>query len=255
MIPLNLEPDGSFPKGSPDPLLPENRVETENLIKESGVDFGVAWDADADRAMFFDETGKFIQGAYITALLSKIMLAKHGHQNKIIFDPRVIWPIKKTVTETGGIPIISKSGHTFMKDRMRSEDALFAGELSGHYYFRDNFFADNGIIPFLLIMEYLSASKKKFSEIMNTFIEGHYMSGEFNYSVGSIKEILDKVRQRYKKYGKEDFIDGYSLESEDWRFNIRPSNTQPLLRLNVEAISEDRVEKIKGEIEKIINEA
>lgn len=254
MIPLNLEPDGSFPKGSPDPLLPENRIETENLIKESGVDFGVAWDADADRVMFFDETGQFIQGAYITALLSKIMLAKHGRQNKIIFDPRVIWPIEKAVTETGGIPLVSKSGHTFMKDRMRSEDALFAGELSGHYYFRDNFFADNGIIPFLLVMEYLSATKKKFSEIMNTFIEGHYMSGEFNYSVGNIKEILEKVRQKYKQYGKEDFIDGYSLESEEWRFNIRPSNTQPLLRLNVEAKSEDLVEKIKEEIVQLIHE-
>jgi phosphomannomutase len=254
MIPLNLEPDGSFPKGSPDPLLPENRVETESLIKKSDVDFGVAWDADADRIMFFDENGRFIQGAYITALLAKIMLAKQGSQNKIIFDPRVIWPAKKTVLETGGIPIISKSGHTFMKDRMRSENALFAGELSGHYYFKDNFFADNGVIPFLLIMEYLSAAETKFSEIMDTYIDGHYMSGEFNYSVKNIKEILDKVRQKYKKYGKEDFIDGYSLESEDWRFNLRASNTQPLLRLNVEAKKKTLVEKIKKEIEQLIHE-
>ncbi len=254
MIPLNLEPDGSFPKGAPDPLLPENRLETEHLIRNSGVDFGVAWDADADRVMFFDENARYIHGVYITTLLAKIMLKKYGGNNKIIFDPRVIWPVLKVVNEMGGTPIISKAGHAFIKDRMRSEDALFAGELSAHYYFRDNFYADNGIIPFLLVLEHLSRSKKKFSEIVNPFIEGHHMSGEFNYTVKNIKEILEKVRQRYKDYGKEDFIDGYSLESEDWRFNIRPSNTQPLLRLNVEAKENHLVEKIKKEIEEIIHQ-
>ena len=254
MIPLNFEPDGSFPKGAPDPLLPENRLETENLIRNSGVDFGVAWDADADRVMFFDENARYIHGVYITALLAKIMLEKHGANNKIIFDPRVIWPILKVVKEMGAVPIINKSGHAFIKDRMRSEDALFAGELSAHYYFRDNFYADNGIIPFLLVLEHLSKSKKKLSETMNPFMQGHSMSGEFNYSVKNIKEILEKVRQRYKEYGKEDFIDGYSLESENWRFNIRPSNTQPLLRLNVEAKENHLVEKIKKEIEEIIHQ-
>jgi phosphomannomutase len=254
MIPLNLEPDGSFPKGDPDPLLPENRLETEDLIKKSNVDFGVSWDADADRVMFFDENGRYIQGVYISALLSRIMLEKHGSDNRIIFDPRVIWPILKVVTELGGTPIVSKSGHAFMKDRMRLENALFAGELSAHYYFRDNFYADNGIIPFLLILEYLSKNKKKFSEIVAPFMQCHYMSGEFNYTVKNIKEILEKVRQRYKDYGKEDFIDGYSLESEMWRFNIRPSNTQPLLRLNVEAKEKHLVEKLKKEIEEIIHQ-
>jgi phosphomannomutase len=254
MIPLNFEPDGSFPKGAPDPLLPGNRQETADLIKKSNVDFGVAWDADADRAMFFDENGRYIQGVYITALLAKILLEKHGVNNKIIFDPRVIWPILKVIKEMGAIPIINKSGHAFIKDRMRSEDALFAGELSAHYYFRDNFYADNGIIPFLLVLEHLSKSKKKFSEIVNPFMEGHHMSGELNYTVKNIKEILEKVRQRYKDYGKEDFIDGYSLESENWRFNIRPSNTQPLLRLNVEAKENHLVEKIKKEIEEIIHQ-
>ena len=254
MIPLNFEPDGSFPKGAPDPLLPENRKETEDLIKKSNVDFGVAWDADADRVMFFDENGRYIHGVYITALLAKILLEKHGVNNKIIFDPRVIWPILKVIKNMGATPIISKAGHAFIKDRMRSEDALFAGELSAHYYFRDNFYADNGIIPFLLVLEHLSKSKKKFSEIVNPFMEGHYMSGEFNYTVKNIKEVLENVRQRYKAYGKEDFIDGYSLESEDWRFNIRPSNTQPLLRLNVEAKENHLVEKIKKEIEEIIHQ-
>ncbi len=256
MIPLNFEPDGSFPKGPPDPMLPDNRRETEELIRNSNVDFGVAWDADADRVMFFDENGRFIHGVYISALLAKIMLEKHGSNNKVIFDPRVIWPVTKAVDEMGGTTIISKSGHAFMKDRMRSEKALFAGELSAHYYFCDNFYADNGIIPFLLILEYLSNTEKNLSKIMNPFIEGHYMSGEHNYEVGreKIKKILEKVRQRYKDYGKEDFIDGYSLESKDWRFNLRPSNTQPLIRLNVEAKKPELVDKIKDEIVQIIHE-
>lgn len=252
MIPLNMVPDGSFPKGAPDPLLPENRVETEGLIKKTGVDFGVIWDADADRVMFFDENGRYIHGVYITALLAKIMLEKYGLNNKIIFDPRVVWPVIKTVKQIGGIPIMSKSGHAFMKERMRSEDALLAGELSAHYYLRDNFYADNGVIPFLLILEYLSKNKMKFSEMVNPFIEGHYMSGEINYKVENMEVILEKVRQRFKNDGEEDFIDGYSLESKDWRFNIRPSNTQPLLRLNVEARKPELVDKIKDQIIQII---
>lgn len=253
MTPLNFEPDGTFPKGPPDPLLPENRVETENLVKNSDVDFGVAWDADADRVMFFDENGRYIHGVYITALLAKIMLEKHGTNNKIIFDPRVIWPSTKAVTDMNGTPIVSKSGHAFMKDRMRSENALFAGELSAHYYFRDNFYADNGVIPFLLILEYLSNKNMKLSEIVNPFIEGHYMSGELNYKVKDIKRVLEQVREQFQKDGKEDYIDGYSLESEYWRFNIRPSNTQPLLRLNIEAKRMELVEEIRKKIEKIIH--
>ena len=254
LIPLNFTPDGSFPKGAPDPMLTENREETEELIRKSNVDFGVAWDADADRAMFFDEEGRFISGAYITAFISKIMLEKYGKNNKIILDPRVIWPTLKVVNEMGGYPIISKCGHTFMKDRMRSEDALFAGEMSAHYYFRNNFYADNGVIPFLLILEYLSKENKKFSEIISPFMKGHYMSGELNYKVKNIKRIIEKVRSLFGNRGKEDFIDGYSVESDAWRINIRPSNTEPLLRLNVEARKEKLVEKIVDEIEDIINE-
>jgi phosphomannomutase len=253
MIPLNFEPDGSFPKGAPDPLLRENRLETEELIRSSGADFGVSWDADADRVMFFDENGRYIHGVYITALLAKIMLEKYGNNNKIIFDPRVIWPISKVIKEMGAVPLVSKSGHAFMKDRMRLEDALYAGELSAHYYFRDNFYADNGIIPFLLILECLSKNNRKLSEIVEPFIEGHYMSGELNYEVKNIENILEKVRHRFKNDGKEDFIDGYSLESKEWRFNIRPSNTQPLLRLNVEAKLPELVDKIKDEIVQIIH--
>jgi len=253
LIPLNFEIDGSFPKGPPDPLLPDNRTETEELTISSGADFGVAWDGDADRVMFFDEKGRFISGAYIGALLAKIMLEKYGRNHKIIFDPRVIWPILEVVNEMGGYLIISKGGHAFMKDRMRAENALFAGEMSAHYYFRDNFYADNGIIPFLLLLEHLTKEDKKLSEIMNPFTEGHYMSGELNYRVKNIKEIIENVRHRFKNAGKEDFIDGYSLESDTWRFNIRPSHTEPLLRLNVEAKHEHLIGEITKEIEKIIN--
>ena len=252
LVPLNFEPDGSFPKGPPDPMLPSNRTETEELTREAGVDFAVAWDGDADRAMFFDETGRFISGTYITALLAKIMLEKYGRDNKIIFDTRTIWPILKVVKEMGGQPIISKAGHTFMKDRMRSENALFAGEMSAHYYFRDNFYADNGVIPFLLVLEYMSKTGKKLSEIVDPFMEGHYMSGELNYEVKNIKEIIENIRQRFKGEGNEDFTDGYAVETDVWRFNIRPSNTEPLLRLTVEAKQENAVERIKKEIEGII---
>jgi phosphomannomutase len=251
-IRLNFEPDGSFPKGPPDPMLPDNRRETEGLIKSSGADFGVAWDADADRVMFFDEKGEFVSGAYITALLAEIMLRKYGENNKIIFDPRVIWPIKQVVESLNGQPIISKGGHAFMKDRMRSENALFAGEMSAHYYFRDNYYADNGVIPFLLVLEHLSTRNKKFSEIMEQFYKGHYMSGELNYRVKDVATVIEAVKERFGGAGKEDYTDGFSLDHNGWRFNIRPSNTEPLLRLNIEAKQEGKVERIREEIEELI---
>jgi len=252
LIPLNFEPDGTFPKGPPDPLLASNRAEIEALTKSSNVDFGVAWDADADRVMFFDEHGRFISGAYITALLANILLEKYGTDNKIIFDPRVIWPTLR-VTEAKGAPaIISKGGHAFMKDRMRKENAVFAGEMSGHYYFRENFYADNGLIPFLLVLEHLSKSGQPFSEVMRPYLAGHYMSGELNYTVNDVQQVISAVKDRYKNDGAEDFTDGYSLETPTWRFNIRPSNTEPLLRLNIEAREQQLIEKLKTEVEEII---
>ena len=253
LIPLNFEPDGSFPKGPPDPMLPGNRTETEALIREKGAPFGVAWDADADRAMFFDEKGEFISGAYITALLADILLTKYGSDNTIIFDPRVIWPALDTVHRKGGRPIISKGGHAFMKDRMRQENGLFAGELSGHYYFRENFYADNGVIPFLLVLEHLSTHDKPFSQIMAQYQAGHYMSGELNYHVKDVKATIEKVKEKFHGEGTEDFTDGYSLETPEWRFNIRGSNTEPLLRLNIEARKPDLVDKTRNVIEAIIN--
>ena len=253
LIPLNFEPDGTFPKGPPDPMLLSNRTETEALIREKGAPFGVAWDADADRAMFFDEKGDFIAGAYITALLADILLTKYGSDNTIIFDPRVIWPALDTVHRKGGRPLISKGGHAFMKDRMRRENGLFAGELSGHYYFRENFYADNGVIPFLLVLEHLSTHDKPFSEIMAQYQAGHYMSGELNYHVKDVKATIEKVKEKFHGEGTEDFTDGYSLETAEWRFNIRGSNTEPLLRLNIETRKPELVDKMKKDIETIIN--
>jgi phosphomannomutase len=198
LITLNFEPDGTFPKGPPDPMLPGNRTETEALIKERGAPFGVIWDADADRCMFFTEKGEFISGAYITALLADILLTKYGSDNKIIFDPRVIWPTVDVCKRRGAIPIVAKSGHAFMKDIMRRENALFAGEMSAHYYFRENFYCDNGMIPFLLVLEHLSTHDKPFSELIAPFMAGHYMSGELNYHVKDIKAVISKVQERFR---------------------------------------------------------
>ena len=228
------------------------RVNCVKLLKESGADFAAIWDADADRCMFLDENGEFISGAYVTALLADILLTKHGSNNKIIFDPRVIWPTTKVCERRGAQAIISKGGHAFIKDRMRKENALFAGEMSAHYYFRENFYADNGVIPFLLILESLSRSGKQFSEMMRPYMEGHFMSGELNYRVKDINKVIAQVKARFSSRGKEDFTDGYSLDTADWRFNIRPSNTEPLLRLNLEAHKPGLIESVQAEIESII---
>jgi phosphomannomutase len=252
MLPLNFEPDGSFPKGPPNPMLPENRSEIEKMVKDEKTDFGVAWDADADRVMFFDENGRFISGAYLTALQADILLEKYGGDNGIIFDPRVIYPTLAVLNRKGARPIMSKGGHAFIKDRMKKENALFAGEMSGHYYFRDNFYADNGLIPFLLVLEHLSKQNKPFSEMMAPYMAGHYMSDELNYEVKDIKKVIAAVKEKYQGRGTEDYTDGFSLDTPDWRFNIRPSNTEPLLRLNIEARRDGLVEKIKSEIEAII---
>jgi phosphomannomutase len=249
---LNFQPDGTFPKGTPDPMQPANRAETEALMLSAKFDLAVIWDADADRCMFLDEKGEFISGAYVTALLADVILTKHGGNNKIIFDPRVIWPTTKVCERHGAQAIISKSGHAFIKDRMRKENAIFAGEMSAHYYFRENFYADNGVIPFLLTLEHLSRIGRPFSEVMYPYREGHYMTGELNYRVKDIQETIAAVKDRFGKEGKEDYTDGYSLDASDWRFNIRPSNTEPLLRLNIEAHKPDLIEKIRADIESII---
>jgi phosphomannomutase len=249
---LNFDPDGSFPKGTPDPTVPRNQRETEDLVRSTGADFGVAWDADGDRVIFIDEGGRSIPGAYAGALLARILLEKRGSSNKVLCDPRVTWPMSDIARETGATAVVTKAGHAFLKDAMRSHNALFAAESSAHYYFRDNFYADNGMIPFALMTEYLSRRGCKMSELFDPFYQGHFLSGELNYTVQDIPGAMDRIRQHFQTKGREDFTDGYSLETGEWRFNVRSSNTEPLLRINVEAKKQQFIESIQAELEKLV---
>lgn len=237
---LNYNPDGNFPKGRPDPLIPENRGETSSLVKSSGADFGVAWDADADRCFFFTEKGEFIEGYFVTAILAKIFLQRQSGQ-KIIHDTRLTWAIEDIAKENGGIDIATKAGHSFIKERMRKEQAVFGGEMSAHYYFRDYWFCDNGMIPLVMMMEFLSTQKKTLSEIMHErFWKEYFVSGEINTQVLDVKAVIAKAKEIYSEGAiKIDETDGISIDHADWRFNFRGSNTEPLIRLNVEARSQE----------------
>lgn len=230
---LDCEPNGEFPKGRPDPLIPERQTETSELVKKSQVDFGVAWDADADRCFFFDEKGNFIEGYFIVGLLAEYLLKKQSEE-KIIYDPRLIWNTIEIVKKNGGIPLMNKAGHTFIKDRMRKEDAFFAGEMSAHYYFRDNWYADNGMIPFVMMMQILSQTGKKLSELVGPMMAKYPVSGEINNKVKDIPAVLKEAEKKYSD-GKIEKIDGLSVEYPNWRFNLRGSNTEPKIRLNVES--------------------
>ena len=256
---LFTEPDGTFakiPAGRPDPLRPENRELTTKAIKRTGADLAVAWDADADRCFFFDEYGKFVEGSYVTALLAEKLLREKG-EGIIVFDPRAVWAVESTVITANGTPLLNRCGHSFIKACMQKTRALFAGETSGHYYFKDNFYADNGMIPFLLVLEYLSETEKSLAESIDPFRSAYPVSGEINFSFETgcqIQDAMDRVHQSIDHWGKhpciEPPIDGLSvrfptshrdhlLELGSWRFNLRKSNTEPLLRLNVEAIGDE----------------
>ncbi len=253
IIKINYEPDGNFPKGRPDPLIPENRQEISKLVIDSGADFGVAWDADADRCFFFTEKGEFVEGYFITALLAKIFLEKSSGE-EIIHDTRLTWAIENIVKENGGIDIATKAGHSFIKERMKKENAVFGGEMSAHYYFRDYFYCDNGMIPLVMMLEFLSGQKKTLSEIMHEmFWNKYYVSGEINSEVQDVKKILEKADQKYSQGAiKIDKTDGISIDFADWRFNLRGSNTEPLIRLNVEAKTKELMEEKRDEVLKII---
>ena len=258
---LFTEPDSTFskiPQGRPDPLRPENRELTTETVKQTGADLGVAWDADADRCFFFDETGEFVEGCYITALLAEKRLQEKG-SGPVIFDPRAIWAVENAVITANGTPLLNRCGHSFIKTRMRETNALFAGEASGHYYFRDNFYADNGMIPFLLILEHLSTNGASLAESVDRFRSAYPVSGEINFSFEthhSMRDAIDAIQQAIRCWGNhpcvETPIDGLSVrfltnhrsfipEHGSWRFNLRKSNTEPLLRLNVEAIGDEHL--------------
>lgn len=246
VIKINYNPDGNFPKGRPDPLIPENREEISKLIVEHGADFGVAWDADADRCFFFTEKGEFIEGYFITALLGKILLEKSKGET-IIHDTRLTWAIEDIIQEDGGKTIATKAGHSFIKERMRKENAIFGGEMSAHYYFRDYFFCDCGMIPFVMMLEMLSKENRTLSQIMDEmFWKKYFVSGEINTQVQSVPDVIGKIKSAFiEKATKIDEQDGISLdfvsqENDElsWRFSVRGSNTEPVIRLNVEAKSQ-----------------
>ncbi|MDP6673520.1 MAG: phosphomannomutase, partial [Gammaproteobacteria bacterium] len=234
-IKVHHEADGTFPNGIPNPLLPENRGATIDAIKTSGADLGLAWDGDFDRCFLFDETGGFIEGYYIVGLLATAMLARTPG-SRIIYDPRLTWNTQEIVTQKGGIAVQCKSGHAFIKERMRSEDAVYGGEMSAHHYFRDFSYADSGMIPWLLVAGIMSSSGKPLSELVNDRIELFPCSGEINRKLTDPRGALEVIREHYSADALcVDETDGLSFEFTDWRFNLRMSNTEPVIRLNVES--------------------
>jgi phosphomannomutase/phosphomannomutase/phosphoglucomutase len=234
-IKLHFEPDGSFPNGIPNPLLPENRASTADAVIKHQADLGIAWDGDFDRCFLFDETGKFIEGYYIVGLLAEAFLAKHPGE-KIIHDPRLTWNTIDIVRQNGGIPVQSKTGHAFIKERMRSENAVYGGEMSAHHYFRDFAYCDSGMIPWLLVLELLSNRRQPLSALVGEQESAFPCSGEINYKVTDSEQAIRHIESHFSADAPVvDRTDGISLEFTEWRLNLRASNTEPLLRLNVES--------------------
>lgn len=251
MIKMFNNPDGNFPNGVPNPMLEENRKPTIEIIKRENADLGVAWDGDYDRCFFFDEHGNFIEGYYIVGLLAKSILKNHPGEN-IVHDPRLVWNTIEVVKKSGGKTVVSKSGHAFIKQKMREVNSIYGGEMSAHHYFRENAYSDSGMIPFLLILQLMSEEKKKLSQLVDEMIAEYPCSGEIN---SSINDPAGKIKEIEKKYseGKIDHLDGVSIEYPDWRFNLRMSNTEPILRLNVESRGDEKLLKQKtDELLKII---
>jgi len=245
MIKVHHQPDSSFPNGVPNPLLPENRQSTIAAMKENNADLGVAWDGDYDRCFFFDEKGNFIEGYYIVGLLAKSLLKKFPNE-KIVHDPRLVWNTLEIVEKAGGTAVESVSGHAYIKQKMREVNAIYGGEMSAHHYFRDNYYSDSGLIPFLLVMELMSLEDKPLSELVGEMIRKFPCSGEINSRIENPKEKLVQLKEKYSD-GKLDEIDGVSVAYDNWRFNVRMSNTEPLLRLNVEAKGDKNLMKEKTE--------
>lgn len=233
-IKVHHEEDGSFPNGIPNPLLSENRAATADAVKAHGADMGIAWDGDFDRCFLFDEQGNFIEGYYIVGLLAEAFLVSHPGE-KIIHDPRLTWNTIDVVTQAGGIPVQSKTGHAFIKERMRLENAIYGGEMSAHHYFRDFGYCDSGMIPWLLVAALMSVKQASLSSLVNERVAAYPCSGEINYRVDDAKAILQRIETQYAPQAlKIDRTDGLGIEMADWRLNVRTSNTEPLLRLNVE---------------------
>lgn len=231
-IRLQHEPDGTFPHGVPNPLLPDRREATASAVREHRADLGIAWDGDFDRCFFFDETGRFIEGYYLVGLLAAAMLKLHPGAT-ILHDPRLVWNTREIVLAAGGRPVLSRTGHAFIKEKMREEDAVYGGEMSAHHYFRDFGYCDSGMLPWLLVCQLLSDSGRSLSAMVNDRMAAYPVSGEINSSVADPVRVIERVRERYGT-GVIDLTDGLSIAFSDYRFNLRSSNTEPVLRLNVE---------------------
>ncbi len=242
-----FDPDGSFPNHEPNPLLPENRELVVRKTLEEGADLGVAFDGDADRCFFVDDSGEFVPGDFATALLAETILQKEPGA-KIIYDLRASWAVPETIREHGGEPLVNRVGHAFIKARMRKDDAAFGGEVSGHYYFREFSQADTGVVPFLLMLELISRRGVKLSEILAPFRSRYFITGELNTPVADVALKLQELKERYTPEGTVSHLDGISVDADDWHFNVRPSNTEPLLRLNLEARSEELMEQKRDEV-------
>ena len=249
LIKVHHKPDGHFPNGVPNPMLEENRYSTAAAIAEHQADIGIAWDGDFDRCFFFDADGRFIEGCYIVSLLAEMMLSKAPNA-RIVHDPRSVWVIQEAIKKNNGKAIQSKCGHTYIKDVMRSNDAVYGGEVSGHHYFRDFSYYDSGMIPWLLIMELMCHSGKSLKELLDAKIESYPCSGEINFTIKNANAAIERVRDHFSSMGgKFENIDGISYSFDDWRFNLRISNTESLVRLNIEtkgdkALLEEKVNEL-----------
>ncbi|MGP6463370.1 phosphomannomutase CpsG [Pantoea agglomerans] len=248
-IKVHHEADGNFPNGIPNPLLPECRKDTSDAVREHQADMGIAFDGDFDRCFLFDENAEFIEGYYIVGLLAEAFLKKEPGA-KIIHDPRLTWNTIDVVTKAGGIPVMSKTGHAFIKERMREEDAVYGGEMSAHHYFRDFAYCDSGMIPWLLVAELLAVKGETLSGLVSERMKAFPCSGEINYKVSDSKSVIAALKDKYLSSAiAEDNTDGISLDCQGWRFNVRTSNTEPLLRLNVE--TEGNIEALSNILKEI----
>ncbi|MDE3070141.1 MAG: hypothetical protein KGJ43_05375 [Acidobacteriota bacterium] len=251
LIETYWQPDGEFPDHEPNPLLEENRQAIIERVRASGADLGIAWDGDADRCFFIDERGEFVDGDFLTALLARALLEKHPGES-ILYDVRASRAVPDTVTAAGGRPFVNRVGHAFFKRRMRAEGALFGGEVSGHYYFRDFYCADSGTLPALLILEMLRSGERSLSDHLRPLRERYFISGEINSEVSDQEAKMREIAERYAD-AEQSTLDGISIDYADWHFNVRPSNTEPLLRLCLESLrSREDMERRRDEVLELI---
>jgi phosphomannomutase len=238
---IQHEPDGNFPNGIPNPILPENRAATRDAVLAHGADLGIAWDGDFDRCFLFDEKGQFIEGYYIVGLLAEMFLSRHGG-GKVVHDPRLVWNTQAVVAEFGGETIQSKAGHAFIKERMREENAVYGGEMSAHHYFRDFAYCDSGMIPWLLVIRLMTERDQPLSALVDQRVSAFPSSGEINRRLSDAKAAIAAMEEKYTNEAEAvDYTDGLSMSFGNWRFNLRSSNTEPLVRLNVESRGDEEL--------------